>query len=186
MNKNVPNILTKIRIILVPLICILIYLHHQININFFHILSILLVFIASITDFFDGKIARKYNIVSSFGRCMDPIADKLLVLSLIVMLIYTNTAWLFPSIIILFREIFISGIREFCTKEKNIIIYVSKLAKYKTATQMFSLLFLLMFGNMKVMSYIGNICLTFASILSIITAYKYIVSVKNVIFSNEE
>ncbi len=185
MNKNIPNILTAIRIILVPVICVLIYFHYQTHLKFANFLAILFVFIASITDFFDGRIARKYNIVSNFGRCMDPIADKLLVLSLMVMLIYTNKAWVFPSIIILFREIFISGIREFCAKENNIIIYVSKLAKYKTASQMFSLLFLLMFGNIKYMFYIGNICLTFASILSIITAYKYTISVKDILLSNK-
>lgn len=177
--KNVPNILTAIRILLVPVICILMYFN-----NFYlNILAIFFSFFACITDFFDGKIARKYNCCSAFGKCMDPIADKILVMTLIIMLVYQQKAWIFPSIIILSREFIVSGIREFVSKEKQIIIHVSQLAKIKTATQMFSLLFLMIFSFDYYLNIAGNILLIFASILSIITCFQYVKSVKNVIFA---
>ena len=180
--KNIPNILTGIRIVFVPLICLFMYIGYIMSCRVLHIFAIVLTFIACITDFFDGQLARKYNIVSSFGRCFDPIADKVLVMSLIIMLIYMKMLWIFPAIIILFREFLISGVREFCAKEKQIVVPVSKLAKYKTATQMFSLFFLMLFGDNCYLCFIGNIIFTISAILSIITAYNYIMSVKDIFF----
>ena len=113
---------------------------------------------------------------------MDPIADKTLVMSLIVMLVYLEEAWVFPCIAILFRELVVSGIREFVAKEKQITIKVSKLAKVKTATQMFSLLFLMAFATNDVLFIIGNFLLSIAALLSVITSVQYIKSIQNVIF----
>ena len=175
---RVPNILTSIRIVLVPLVCILMFVDGNVS----RIISIILAGFASITDYFDGKIARKYNACTAFGRCMDPIADKTLVMSLIVMLVYLEKAWVFPCIAILFRELVVSGIREFVAKERQITIKVSKLAKVKTATQMFSLLFLMAFATNDVLFIIGNFLLCIAALLSIITSIQYIKSIQNVIF----
>ena len=181
--NNVPNILTGIRIVVIPFICLFMYVGYIMQCSLLYNISIVLAFIACITDFFDGKLARKYNIVSPFGRCFDPIADKVLVMSLIIMLIYMKILWIFPAIIILFREFLISGVREFCSKEKQIVIPVSKLAKYKTATQMFSLFFLMLLGNNNCFCFIGNVIFTVSAMLSIITAYQYIISVKDIFFS---
>lgn len=178
--RKIPNILTSIRIILVPIICVLMY----IDTEWSRVLSIIFAGIASITDHFDGKIARKYDVCSAFGRCMDPIADKTLIMALIIMLIYLEKAWVFPCIAILFREFVVAGIREFLAKEKRMLIKVSKLAKIKTATQMISLLFLMIFGTNDVLFIIGNSLLIIAAILSIVTSIQYIKSIQDIIFND--
>ena len=175
---KVPNFLTSARIVFVPIICVLMFIDNSAT----RVLAIIFASMASITDYLDGKIARRYNACTAFGRCMDPIADKTLVMSLIVMLVYLEKAWVFPCIAILFREFVVSGIREFVAKEKQMIIKVSKLAKIKTATQMFSLLFLMIFGTNDILFVIGNMLLTFAALLSIITSIQYIKSIQNIIF----
>ena len=177
--KKVPNTLTMLRICLVPVIFIFMYIDNGVS----NCMAIFFAFIACISDFFDGKIARKYNCSSTFGRCMDPIADKILVMTLILMLVYFHRVWIVPSIVILLREFVVSGVREFVSKEKNIIIHVSKLAKIKTSMQMFSLLFVMVFYKNSYLCFVGNILFTFASILAIITCVQYILSVKKVIFS---
>ena len=176
--KQVPNILTSIRIILIPIICVLMY----VDISSTRILAIILTALACITDKIDGEIARKYDCCSAFGKCMDPIADKTLVASLIIMLVYLDKAYIFPCIIILFREFVVSGIREFVSKERGLTINVSKLAKIKTFSQMFSLFFLMLVGDNYWLLLFGNILLIISAILSIITGYQYIYSVRKVIF----
>ena len=97
-----------------------------------------LFMIASITDFFDGYFARNLKAETKFGRCLDPIADKLLVIVAIVMLInFSNRdLWiLIPGLVIICREVLVSGLREFLA-ELRVSVPVSKLAKYKTAVQM--------------------------------------------------
>ena len=170
---KVPNILTTIRIILVPIFCVFMWIDTTAS----RIVAIVLIAIACITDFLDGKIARKYNVVSNFGRCLDPIADKVLVMSIIVMLVSVEKAWVIPSIAILFREFVVSGIREFAAKDK-ISIPVSKLAKIKTTAQMISLLFLVIAGTNMIALFIGNCLLCIAAVLSVITSIQYIKSVK--------
>ena len=175
--QKIPNILTAGRIIFVPIICILMYFD-----NFYtRILSITFSCLACISDFFDGKLARTYKAVSPFGRCMDPIADKTLVMALIVMLVYLDKAWVFPCVAILFREFVVSGLREFVSKENNITIHVSFLAKIKTATQMLALLFLMILGTNQTLKIVGNIFLSIAAVLSLITSYQYIKQVKKLI-----
>lgn len=167
--RNIPNILTSLRICTVPAICILLYINTTIT----NSLAIIITVMACLTDFVDGKMARKYNIISSFGRCMDPIADKLLVMALIVMLVYNHKIWLFPAIVVLCREIFISGIREFFAKNSGLVIHVSKLAKVKTAVQMISLIMITIFQNNNTMLTVSNVFFSIACILTVITAINY-------------
>ena len=166
---NIPNILTSLRICVIPVICVLLYINNAIT----NALAIIITVMACLTDFIDGKMARKYNIVSSFGRCMDPIADKLLVMALIIMLVFNNKIWLLPAIVVLCREIFISGIREFFAKNSGLIIHVSKLAKVKTAIQMISLIMIIIFQNNSTMLTISNIFFSIACVLTVITAVNY-------------
>lgn len=175
---KVPNFLTSLRMFLIPVICVLMYFDNLVT----RIIAIILAGIACITDFFDGKIARKYNVCSHFGKCMDPIADKTLVMALIVMLVYLEKAWVSPCIAILFREFVVAGIREYVSKENHIIISVSKLAKIKTATQMFALLFLMIFATNFYLYIVGNILLSIAGLLSVITGCQYLYKVKHLIF----
>ena len=175
---KIPNILTNIRILCVPIICLMIYIEYQTIYGITSLKSVIVILtsLVCLTDCFDGKIARKYNAITSYGRCMDPIADKLLVLSLIMILAYTRKIWLTPAFIILFREIFISGVREFCSREKQIEIPVSSMAKHKTILQMTALVILLAFENEYIRLY-ANLLLSLSAIRAVITASNYIKSV---------
>ena len=140
--KNIPNILTIFRIVIIPVLIFSFYIP-SLAANFV-VASLFLL--ASITDFFDGYFARSLKAQSNFGICLDPIADKLLVIVAITMLIHfgnKNMAITVPGLIIICREVFVSGLREFLASI-NIGVPVSKLAKYKTAIQMTAITLLLL------------------------------------------
>lgn len=135
MNKNIPNILTMFRVICIPIFIILFLL------NFRYVAAVVFV-IASITDYFDGNIARKYNIVSNFGKLMDPLADKMLVIAALMCLTETREVNFLCTLIVVLREISISSIR-LIALEKGEVIAASMWGKYKTATQMISIVMIL-------------------------------------------
>ena len=130
---NLPNILTIFRIILIPIILSLILLNTQ-NTNLFAFIAFI---IASLSYYFDGYLDRKYNLSSNFGTMLVPIAYKLLVILVGFMLCYRgdiNGIHLIPFLLIVSREIFISGIREYLAQlDEKISLPVSNLGKYKTA-----------------------------------------------------
>ncbi len=135
--KQLPNFLTTLRLIIIPLLIFSFYIPGMVS----NIVSAALFGIAAITDYFDGYFARSMKAQSNFGKCLDPIADKLLVIVAIVMLIRFNpdNPWiLFPGLIIICREVLVSGLREFLA-EIHVSVPVSNLAKYKTAVQMFAI-----------------------------------------------
>src|SRR3989338_714906 len=143
--RQLPNFLTTLRIIIIPLLILSFYIPGMVA----NIVSATLFGIAAITDYFDGYFARSMRAQSNFGKCLDPIADKLLVIVAIVMLIRfnpTNPWILFPGLIIICREVLVSGLREFLA-ELHVSVPVSKLAKYKTAVQMFAIGGLLLGDN---------------------------------------
>lgn len=109
---NLPNILTILRILIIPLVVLTIYIDPKIG----RWIAAILFGIAAVTDFFDGFFARRYNQISSFGRFLDPIADKLLVAAVLLVLAATerlSPLGIIPAVIILCREILVSGLREF-------------------------------------------------------------------------
>jgi cardiolipin synthase len=135
--KQLPNLLTTLRLAVIPLLICSFYIPGMLA----NIVSAALFGFAAITDYFDGYFARSMKAQSNFGKCLDPIADKLLVIVAIVMLIRFNPLnnWiLFPGLIIICREVLVSGLREFLA-ELHVSVPVSKLAKYKTAVQMFAI-----------------------------------------------
>lgn len=135
--KQLPNFLTSLRLIIIPLLIFAFYIPGMIA----NIICAGLFGLAAITDYFDGYFARSMKAQSNFGKCLDPIADKLLVIVAIVMLIRfnPNNPWiLFPGLIIICREVLVSGLREFLA-EIHVSVPVSQLAKYKTAVQMFAI-----------------------------------------------
>ena len=174
--KKIPNILTSLRVFLVPIICLLMWFNTPLT-RFF---AVFFALVACISDYFDGDIARKYHATTKFGKCMDPIADKTLVMALLFMLVYTAKANVFASIIILFREFVVSGVREYVA-HKGITIHVSKMAKYKTTIQMVSLLFLMVASGDNAI-YFGNVLLSIAAGLSAITGAQYLYAVRKEIF----
>jgi CDP-diacylglycerol--glycerol-3-phosphate 3-phosphatidyltransferase len=171
-DKNLPNYLTIARIIVIPVIIMTFYLDNSI---LAHRLATLLFILASVTDFFDGYLARKFDLVSGFGRMFDPIADKLLVGCIIIMLVKKGTAGEVPCLLILAREFLVAGLREFLALVK-VSIPVSRLAKVKTFTQMFALSALILGSKgsgLIYMDLIGQIALWIAAFLTVITGYSY-------------
>ncbi|XVN41507.1 MAG: CDP-diacylglycerol--glycerol-3-phosphate 3-phosphatidyltransferase [Rickettsia endosymbiont of Argas persicus] len=170
-DKNLPNYLTIARIATIPIIVLTFY----VNSSLARKLGALLFVLASITDFLDGYIARKYNLVTSFGKMFDPIADKLLIGCVIIMLLKKGNIDEIPCLLILAREFLVSGLREFLALVK-VSIPVSRLAKTKTFLQMFALSILVLGSkgsNLLYLDSIGEIILWVAASLTIITGYSY-------------
>jgi len=141
---NLPNILTLGRVFAIPAVIFLYY----INSHFCRIASILIFMIAAATDYLDGYLARNLKQISKFGRFLDPIADKLMVSAVILILASENALGpygIIPAIIILSREILVSGLREFLS-EIQVTMPVSRLAKWKTAIQLMGLPMLMLKG----------------------------------------
>ena len=173
---TVPNVITFIRIFLIPII---LYLLFSENPNIVLIAGLLFI-VSSVSDYFDGYLARTLNQSSKLGTLLDPIADKLLIASVIVVLVDTgviSNIHVVPAIIILLREIAISGLREFLAK-LNTDMPVSKLAKYKTTFQMVSLSILIIslgFELNDLLWNIGLITLWVAAIITLLSGYNYMV-----------
>ena len=180
MKFKIPNILTIGRIIIVPIFVCTFFLP-----GFFGDLIPFFLFVAaSFTDFLDGLLARLFKEESKLGELLDPIADKILVVSALVLLVMNGTIKnyeVIAAIIILTREILISGLREFLAKGQ-VSLPVSSLAKFKTFIQMFSIAILLTgeTGN-KLINFqdynaqtIGIILLWISAFLTLYTGYEYL------------
>lgn len=170
---NLPNILTISRIAVIPLIFMSIYFTSYT----WAMLAGILFVAASITDYLDGYLARAWNETSAFGRLLDPIADKLLVATALVVILakpnmYSLNITIIPAFVILCREILVSGLREFL-REVNVGLPVTKLAKWKTAFQMTALAMMLFKDLWIGWSYTGEFLLWVAAILTFITGYQY-------------
>lgn len=138
MLTSTPNLLTIGRVLAVPALAAAFYIPGDAG----KWITCVLFSVAAITDFFDGYLARSWSMQSSFGRMLDPIADKLLVGAAILMLVHFDRAPILPSLVILCREIIVSGLREFLA-ELRVGLPVSRLAKWKTGVQMTALGFLM-------------------------------------------
>ncbi len=168
-KQNIPNLLTYGRIVAIPLFIAVFYLPGAVGAWFATILFVA----ASATDYVDGYLARKWNITSEKGRFLDPIADKLLVAAALIVLISESRAQVVPVIVILCREIWVSGLREFMG-QKQVIVHVSTLAKWKTATQMAAVMMLLLApAGFDKLQFLGTFTLWAAAVISAITAYDY-------------
>ena len=179
--KNFPNYLTLSRVIMIPVFLILFFESVKLEKIELRYLSGAVFTIASITDYFDGMLARKYNLVSNFGKLMDPLADKLLVVSVVMALNYfTNEISFICVFLIVIRELIISAIR-LVALEENIVIAASKLGKYKTATQMVSLV-LILFNIHK----ISNITYYFTYGLFYISMFFLVISLIDYIIKSKD
>ncbi|MCF8462977.1 MAG: CDP-diacylglycerol--glycerol-3-phosphate 3-phosphatidyltransferase, partial [Rickettsiaceae bacterium] len=143
---------------------------------FSHRLAALLFLIAAITDFLDGYLARKFNLQSNFGKIMDNIADKILVVSILVLLVKFRKVNEIPALLIIAREFLISGLRQILS-EVNMKITVSNLGKIKTAMQMCAIFFLLLGSKGSTIVYmdlIGQILLWVSALLTLLSGYEYV------------
>lgn len=179
---NLPNMLTYARILAVPVVVLCFFLEGRLQSSDFARWSALLIFLlASITDYLDGYLARAWQQTSSIGRMLDPIADKLLVATCLLLLAAdtdrTIAGWsLWAAIIILCREILVSGLREYLAALK-VSVPVTQLAKWKTAIQMVAIAFLLLGpAGDKLVPYwtqTGIVLLWISAVVTLYTGYDY-------------
>lgn len=186
---NLPNKLTIFRIILVPIMVIIPYLGIEgelFSIPISWIIVDLIFIIASITDRLDGSIARKNNQVTIFGKFLDPIADKILVLAAMVMLVEMQKLPSWVPIIVLFREFVVSGYRLIASQEGGQVIAASKWGKIKTVTQMTAIIMMLLdkypFFDF-VIATSRQMMTPFQLIFNVITSVIMLISVIATIFS---
>ncbi|NYV27580.1 CDP-diacylglycerol--glycerol-3-phosphate 3-phosphatidyltransferase [Streptobacillus felis] len=183
-NKiNLPNKLTLIRIVLTPILLLLMIFKYEastltVSKVLLHILVVLLFASIALTDFFDGYIARRDNLVTNFGKLLDPIADKVFVFSVLIVLVKYNMLSIWMVIILLAREFVVVAIRMLILENGGEVVAASSSAKLKTATQMIALLFALLFPFGKV---INSLVLLPAVVFSIISMLEYYNLVKKYI-----
>jgi CDP-diacylglycerol--glycerol-3-phosphate 3-phosphatidyltransferase len=174
---NIPNLLTFARIVLLPVILVIFYLPY----DWARPLSCAIFLMAAITDWLDGYLARKWEIESAFGAFLDPVADKLMVATVLIMLVEDASTWLLtvPAIVIIGREITISALREWMASVgSRAKVAVSYLGKIKTTAQITALAMLLFRDHLFGLPIynIGMACLYLAAVLTIWSMVDYLVA----------
>ncbi len=182
-TMNIPNILSLLRVALVPAFVLAFLLMHDIPV-WGRIVPILIYAVTALTDMLDGKIARKYNLVTDFGKFIDPLADKFMVLSsmitiLVVMLLEGQTTlaiwFLAVVLVILFRELGVTSLRLVVAGKSGIVVAASMLGKMKTVSQMVGTVVLLLEPVMPwqtpIASYVVMAIMTFTTLVS---GYDYL------------
>ena len=167
---NLPNKLTILRVIMIPFFVAALLYDGGANQNMRYVAAALFI-IASLTDMLDGKIARKYNLVTNFGKFMDPLADKLLVCSALICMIELRELPAWMVIIIISREFIISGFR-LVASDNGVVIAASYWGKFKTTFQMIGVLLIF---NIPALSTLTTIIVWIALALTVISLVDYIV-----------
>lgn len=168
---NWPNRLTIMRIALIPVLVLCLY----IDTGWARVLALVVFLAASFTDWLDGWMARKYEIVTNFGKFLDPVADKLLVLSTLIALCGRGVFPAWACIVILFRELAVDGLR-LVAMEQGRVIAAGKLGKLKTTVQMLTIVvFLLACGGVNVPPYLPEIMMWLTIALTIWSGADYFV-----------
>ena len=167
---NLPNKLTVMRVILIPFF-VAALLYDNGSSQTMRVVANVIFIVASLTDLFDGKIARKYNLVTNFGKFMDPLADKLLVCSALICLIQLGQLPAWVVIIIISREFIISGFR-LVAADNGIVIAASYWGKFKTTFQMIAVI--LMIFNIPALATVTMIMLVIAVVLTVISLVDYV------------
>ena len=171
---NLPNKLTMFRVILIPFF-VLFMLVDITTVDKWIALSIFIV--ASLTDLLDGKIARKYNLVTNFGKFMDPLADKLLVCSALICLVELAKLPAWMVIVIIAREFIISGFR-LIASDNGVVIAASYWGKFKTTFQM--VMICLLIADIAAIGIITNVIAWIALILTVVSLIDYLVKNKDI------
>lgn len=178
--NNIPNWLTLNRFLVLPIFILGAYVDNYV----FRIFLLCVYIVSAFTDFLDGYIARHFNMYTNFGRIFDPISDKALVIIILLTIMlrsqYVAKFIFIPLTLIILREIIISGLREGLSSQK-IEVHVTKLAKYKTATQMVAVSFLL--AGSKILPFfhleiVGIVLLWIATIITLVSGIDYLIKSK--------
>lgn len=168
---NLPNKLTILRVIMIPFFVFSLLVYDGTN-QYLRYAAAVIFVVASLTDLLDGKIARKYNLVTNFGKFMDPLADKLLVCSALICMVELNQLPAWMVIVIISREFIISGFR-LVASDKGVVIAASYWGKWKTTFQMIGVVLLIL--NIEKLSVVTTIVIWIALILTVISLIDYIV-----------
>lgn len=191
---NLPNKLTLSRVIMVPVFVAFLLLTPKFL--YFKWIALAIFIIASLTDLLDGKIARKYNLITNFGKFMDPLADKLLVCSALIGMSSLGVIPAWITIIIIAREFIISGFR-LIAAEKGVVIAASMWGKWKTTFQMVMLCVQMIVmnyyfapyvtgikkipANVSIIMLVGNVTMYIALVLTVVSLIDYLVKNKDVL-----
>ena len=171
---NLPNKLTMFRVILIPFFVVFLLVEMTAVDKW---IALAIFIIASLTDFLDGKIARKYNLVTNFGKFMDPLADKLLVCSALICLVALERIPAWMVIVIIAREFIISGFR-LVASDNGVVIAASYWGKFKTTFQI--VMICLMIADLEALQIITTIVTWVAVILTVVSLVDYLVKNKEV------
>ena len=174
---NLPNKLTVLRVVLIPFFLVALMVD---AIPYGKWIAVGIFVIASLTDMLDGKIARKYNLITNFGKFMDPLADKLLVCSAMIALIELDRIPAWVVIIIIAREFIISGFR-LVASDNGIVIAAGWWGKVKTVVQMVMIIFVMCDFGGSTVALLENILIYAALALTIISLVDYLVKNKEVL-----
>jgi CDP-diacylglycerol--glycerol-3-phosphate 3-phosphatidyltransferase len=174
-EMNLPNKLTLLRILLIPLFILCFYISSP----FINFIGIIIFCVASFTDFLDGYIARKHNLVTDFGKFMDPLADKILTLSAWILLVEHGKLAAWIVIIILTREFAITGFRQLA-QQKQIVLAANQWGKIKTVTQLITIILFLISFIFGVSQVLLNIMTVLVLIITLYSGYTYFVDNKKV------
>ena len=167
---NLPNKMTVLRVCMIPFFVVMLLLNGGENQTYRYIAAAIFI-VASLTDMLDGKIARKYNLVTNFGKFMDPLADKLLVCSALICLVDLKQLPAWMVIVIISREFIISGFR-LVASDNGIVIAASYWGKFKTTFQMISVILLIV--RIPALTVLTQICVWTALVLTVISLVDYI------------
>ena len=188
---NLPNRLTLLRVLLIPVFVVLFFIpglskeieiYQNISLKLNYVIAGILFILASITDYLDGHIARKRNIVTTFGKFCDPLADKILVVSALLLLMSDGLIHAWMIIVILAREFIVSGVRMLAV-ERGTVIAASKLGKYKTVISMITIIF--MFINpFEQIVILGDILAYLMVAATVISGFDYFWKNRKVIFES--
>ena len=172
---NLPNKLTILRVVLIPFfVCFMLVPYFD---GYGNYIAVAIFIIASITDFLDGRIARKYNMVTNFGKFMDPLADKLLVSAAMIALVELGRIPAWVVIVIISREFIISGFR-LVAADNHVVIAASYWGKFKTTFQM--VMVCLMIAAIPQLQFVTDIVMWIALILTIVSLVDYLVKNRDV------
>lgn len=171
---NLPNKLTMFRVILIPFFVVFMLVDITIYDKW---IALGIFIIASLTDLLDGKIARKYNLVTNFGKFMDPLADKLLVCSALICLVALSKIPAWMVIVIIAREFIISGFR-LIASDNGVVIAASYWGKFKTTFQM--IMICLMIADITAISVFTTVVMWVAVVLTVVSLIDYLVKNKDV------
>ena len=174
---NLPNKLTILRVILIPFFVV--FMLFDITGAADKWIALVIFCVASLTDMLDGKIARKYNLVTNFGKFMDPLADKLLVCTALICLTSMNRLNVIVVLVIIAREFIISGFR-LVASDNGIVIAASYWGKFKTVSQM-ALIIVLIMDLGGVWNVVGTVLTLVALLLTIVSLIDYIAKNKQVL-----